>query len=115
MSLKGKIYLHHEMDRGAKEAGGKRIRIHDLRHSHISLLIDMGFSAVAIADRVGHTGRIGHTIEYLSGVAAKVSDGGGGGSVSEEGFYPLPIFAEAGGSRGLFRRRRIAGRYVPEI
>ena len=24
------------------------------RHSHISLLIDMGFSAVAIADRVGH-------------------------------------------------------------
>ena len=26
----------------------------DLRHSHISLLIDMGFSAVAIADRVGH-------------------------------------------------------------
>ena len=25
-----------------------------VRHSHISLLIDMGFSAVAIADRVGH-------------------------------------------------------------
>lgn len=42
------------MDRGSKEAGVKRIRIHDLRHSHISLLIDMGFSAVAIADRVGH-------------------------------------------------------------
>ena len=49
-----KSYLHHEMDRGAKEAGVKRIRIHDLRHSHISLLIDMGFSAVAIAERVGH-------------------------------------------------------------
>ena len=48
-----KSYLHHEMDRGAKAAGVKRIRIHDLRHSHISLLIDMGFSAVAIADRVG--------------------------------------------------------------
>ena len=49
-----KYYLHHEMDRGAKEAGVKRIRIHDLRHSHVSLLIEMGFSAVAIADRVGH-------------------------------------------------------------
>lgn len=49
-----KSYLHHEMDRGAKAAGVKRIRIHDLRHSHISLRIDMGFSAVAIADRVGH-------------------------------------------------------------
>ena len=49
-----KPYLHREMDRGAKEAGVKRIRIHDLRHSHISLLIDMGFTALAIADRVGH-------------------------------------------------------------
>ncbi len=49
-----KSYLHREMDRGSAEAGVKRIRIHDLRHSHISLLIDMGFSAIAIADRVGH-------------------------------------------------------------
>ena len=49
-----KSYLHHEMDRGAKAAGVKRIRIHDLRHSHVSLLIEMGFSALAIADRVGH-------------------------------------------------------------
>ena len=30
-----KYYLHHEMDRGAKEAGGKRIRIHDLRHPYV--------------------------------------------------------------------------------
>ena len=49
-----KSYLHHEMDRGAKVAGVKRIRIHDIRHSAISLLIEMGFSALAIADRVGH-------------------------------------------------------------
>lgn len=42
------------MDRGAKAAGVKRIPIHSIRHSHISLLIDLGFSAVAIADRVGH-------------------------------------------------------------
>lgn len=49
-----KSYLHNEMDRGSKEAGVKRIRIHDIRHSAVSLLIEMGFSAVAIADRVGH-------------------------------------------------------------
>ena len=49
-----KSYLHREMDRGAKEAGVKRIRIHDIRHSAVSLLIDMGFSATAIADCVGH-------------------------------------------------------------
>lgn len=46
--------LHHEMDRGCKISGVKRIRIHDLRHSHVSLLIDMGFSAVDIANRVVH-------------------------------------------------------------
>ena len=49
-----KSYLHHEMRRGCAVSGVKRIRIHGIRHSHISLLIDMGFSAVVIADRVGH-------------------------------------------------------------
>lgn len=46
--------LHHEIDRGCRETGVKRIRIHDLRHSHVSMLIEMGFSAVDIANRVGH-------------------------------------------------------------
>lgn len=49
-----KSYLHHEMERGCKASGVKRIRIHDLRHSHVSLLIDLGFNALAIADRMGH-------------------------------------------------------------
>lgn len=49
-----KSYLHHEMDRGTKNAGIKRIKIHGLRHSHISLLIHLGYSALAIAERVGH-------------------------------------------------------------
>ena len=49
-----KSYLYHEMNRGAEQAGVKRIRVHDLRHSHVSMLIDMGFSPVAIADRLGH-------------------------------------------------------------
>lgn len=42
------------MTRGEGKAGVKRIRIHDLRHSHVSLLISMGFSAVSIGNRVGH-------------------------------------------------------------
>lgn len=52
--LISKSYMHHEMDRGCKKTGVRRIRIHDLRHSHVSLLIEMGFSVVAIANRVGH-------------------------------------------------------------
>ena len=49
-----KSYLHHEMDRGSKEQGIKLIRVHDIRNSHVSLLVEMGFSAVAIAERVGY-------------------------------------------------------------
>jgi integrase len=49
-----KSYLHDEMAPGCAATGVKKIRIHDIRHSHVSLLIDMGFSAVAIANRVGH-------------------------------------------------------------
>lgn len=42
------------MEKACKATGVKVIRLHDLRHSHVSLLIDMGFSALAIAERVGH-------------------------------------------------------------
>ena len=49
-----KYYLEHEMKRGIKESGVKRIRLHDLRHSHSSMLIEMGFSPLEIADRLGH-------------------------------------------------------------
>ena len=47
-------YLKHEMERGCKAAGVKRIRTHDLRHSHISLLIDMGYTVLSIDEQVGH-------------------------------------------------------------
>ena len=47
-------FLHTEMRRGAQMAGVHKIRIHDLRHSHVSLLIAMGFTPVDIAGRLGH-------------------------------------------------------------
>ena len=34
-----KSFLSHEMERGCKKTGVKRIRIHDIRHSHASLLM----------------------------------------------------------------------------
>ena len=49
-----KHYLKHEMNRGCKKGGIKAIRIHDLRHSHASLLIEMGFSPLLISERLGH-------------------------------------------------------------
>lgn len=76
--------MHHEMDRGCKETGVKRIRIHDLRHSHVSLLIEMGFNAVEIASRVGHesidiTYRYAHMFPSKDReIASKLNDFRGG-------------------------------------
>jgi integrase len=49
-----KSFLYRHIKEGARKAGLPEIRVHDLRHSHVSLLIQMGFSAVAIAERMGH-------------------------------------------------------------
>lgn len=49
-----KHFLSHEMERGCKKTGIKRIRIHDIRHSHASLLISQGCDALILADRLGH-------------------------------------------------------------
>lgn len=49
-----KSFLNHEMLRGCKKSGVKKIRVHDLRHSHASLLIEMGCQPLLIADRLGH-------------------------------------------------------------
>lgn len=46
--------LYHEIDRDCKASEVKRIRMHDLCHFHVSLIIEMGFSVVATADHVGH-------------------------------------------------------------
>lgn len=58
-----KSALYHEIDRGCKASGVKRIRVHDLRHSHVSLLIKMGFNPLSIADRMGHE-RVNITFNY---------------------------------------------------
>lgn len=49
-----KTFLEKEMQRGMKLSGMKKIHIHSLRHSHASLLIEMGFSPKEIAERLGH-------------------------------------------------------------
>ena len=49
-----KSYLHNELDRGSKAAGIKRIRLHDLRHSNCALLINLGYTPMQIAERLGH-------------------------------------------------------------
>ena len=48
------VSVTREMVRGCKLSGVKKIRIHDLRHSHASLLIELGFAPLLISERLGH-------------------------------------------------------------
>ena len=49
-----KSFLLCEIKRLANMAGLEPIRVHDLRHSHVSLLIEMGFNILMISERLGH-------------------------------------------------------------
>ena len=49
-----KTLYRYWLETGCKRVGVKKIRIHDFRHSHASLLIELGFSPLLIAERLGH-------------------------------------------------------------
>lgn len=49
-----KYRFQHDMKLYTEKANIKKIRIHDLRHSHASLLINLGVPPLAIAKRLGH-------------------------------------------------------------
>ena len=49
-----KSHMEHCMAAGIEKSGVKRIRLHDLRHSHASMLVDMGVAPLEIAERLGH-------------------------------------------------------------
>lgn len=50
-----KSYLTSEMLQGVKNTGVEKIRLHDLRHSHASLLISkLGAQPLQVAQRLGH-------------------------------------------------------------
>lgn len=57
--------LRRKFDDYAKKAGVKKIRIHDLRHSHASLLINKGQNILIVSKRLGH-GDITQTLNTYS-------------------------------------------------
>lgn len=50
-----KYFFAKEIQRGCDKTGVKRIRVHDLRHSHVALLINQGYNDYMIAERIGDT------------------------------------------------------------
>ena len=47
-------HLAYRLEQSALKAGVKKIRLHDLRHSHAALLIEMDVNILAISKRLGH-------------------------------------------------------------
>jgi integrase len=49
-----KSYFSHEKEKGVEASEVEYIRLHDLRHSHAALLIEMGVPILLISERLGH-------------------------------------------------------------
>lgn len=60
-----KTFLERAIRQGSESAGVKRIRVHDLRHSHVSYLISLGANINLISKRLGHA-KVSMTLDVYS-------------------------------------------------
>lgn len=60
-----KSYVGRQMKYGCDKSGAQKIRVHDVRHTHASLLVDMGCTPLLIAERLGHE-RVQTTMDTYS-------------------------------------------------
>lgn len=73
--------LYYPMKKYSELANVPRIKIHDLRHSHVALLIENNVSPLAIAERLGHEdikvtlGTYGHLYPNKQNEIANILDG----------------------------------------
>ena len=58
-------WVGRQMKYGCDHSGTQKIRVHDVRHTHASLLIDMGCTPLLVAERLGHE-RVQTTMETYS-------------------------------------------------
>ncbi len=52
--LQSTSHMERTFKAHAEQAGLPKIRLHDLRHSHVSLLVELGASALLVSERLGH-------------------------------------------------------------
>lgn len=66
--------VQRQFTKAILKAGVKKIRIHDLRHSHATWLINSGVNVVAVSKRLGHTD-INQTLETYTHLLASTDQG----------------------------------------
>lgn len=67
----GSTSVHRAFNRLAKLANVPRIRIHDLRHTHATLLLEQGVHPKVVQERLGHA-TYAITMDLYSHVSAKL-------------------------------------------
>lgn len=72
-----KSYINNAMARACKKSGVKKIRIHDIRHSHASYLINLGCAPLLISERLGYEKSTDHLKHLLPPVSEQASGSGG--------------------------------------
>lgn len=72
-----KSYINNAMARACKKSGVKKIRIHDIRHSHASYLINLGCAPLLISERLEHEKSTDHLKHLLPPVSEQASGSGG--------------------------------------
>ena len=60
-----KGWVGRQMKYGCDKSGTQKIRVHDVRHTHAGLLIDMGCTPLLVAERLGHE-RVQTTMDTYS-------------------------------------------------
>lgn len=60
-------YLLRHYERITKKSGLPSIRFHDLRHTHATMLLQMGEHPKVVSERLGHS-RVGITMDVYSHV-----------------------------------------------
>ncbi|MBR2843877.1 MAG: site-specific integrase [Solobacterium sp.] len=65
--------VQRQFTKAIKESGVKKIRIHDLRHSHATFLINAGVNIVAVSKRLGHAS-INQTLKTYTHLLEKTND-----------------------------------------
>lgn len=54
-SIRNPQSVSHAFDRAVKRHGLRRIRFHDLRHTHATLLLQAGVNPKVVSERLGHS------------------------------------------------------------
>lgn len=68
-----KHFFTRWMSKGCAASGVEHIRLHDLRHSHASLLINLGYPILLVSERLGHED-VQTTLQTYGHLYTKTSD-----------------------------------------